>query len=317
MEASTRDLQHDGGLVGWIIGLVVVLSYPCIWVSSLATLFGGPVFLLLGWWYALGALLVIAVVGRAPDGMLAVPGKLIRNVYVKFCPCYFTSCKLRVEQGASLGAEGTPPTVLAVHPHGIFSMGWGLAYILPDFEGLRFCFSPTLLLSPFWRLFSRLVGRPGSAAGPEFKKLLREGKSWAIIPGGFEEATIHSSSTPRVYLKDRVGFVKYALQYGYSLTPMYVFGEHRTFGNVQGGWSWRLWLNGFGIPAILPWGVWWCPFLMRSTDLLLCVGTPLQLPKLENPSREEVQRHHAAYLEHFKRFWERNNPNKEDKLQIW
>ena len=31
----------------------------------------------------------------------------------------------------------------------------------------------------------------------------------------------------------------------------------------------------------------------------------------------EVQRHHAAYLEHFKRFWERNNPNKEDKLQIW
>merc|ERR1711924_43647 len=200
----------------------------------------------------------------------------------KYTPQYFSQTTLRVEPGASLGADS--PTVLCVHPHGIFSIGWGIAFILPQFKHLRFCFSPTLLLSPAFRLFSKAVGKPGSAEGSSIRRLMKKKESWAIIPGGFEEATIHSCSVPRVFLKNRAGFVKYALQYGYSLTPMYTFGENKTFSNVQGGWSWRLWLNGFGIPAILPYGCWWCPILMRSEDFLLCVGTPLQLPTIEAPT---------------------------------
>jgi len=268
-----------------------------------------------GWWYSLASLLLITAMAHLPDGVLAGPGEQVRSFYAKYTPCYFPTCKLHIEDGATLG-EGAP-TVLAVHPHGIFSIGWGIAYIHPAFRNLQFCFSPTLLMSPFWRLFSRLVGRPGSAAAPALKKLLKERKSWAIIPGGFEEATIHSAVTPRVYLKKRMGFVKYALQHGYSLTPMYTFGEHETFSNAQGGWRWRLWLNSFGIPAILPCGMWWCPILMRPAALMLCVGKPLQLPQIESPTPEQVREHHAAYVEHFKSFWERNNPDKTSKLEVW
>ena len=41
----------------------------------------------------------------------------------------------------------------------------------------------------------------------------------------FQEATITCKDVDRVYIKDRKGFVKYALQYGYDLVPSYTFGD--------------------------------------------------------------------------------------------
>ena len=71
-------------------------------------------------------------------------------------------------------------------------------------------------------------GKSGSPADKaSFQRLLREGKPLALIPGGFEEATITSDRADRVYLKDRKGFAKYALQNGYSVVPVYAFGENR------------------------------------------------------------------------------------------
>ena len=43
------------------------------------------------------------------------------------------------------------------------------------------------------------------------------------------------------------GFIKYALQYGYSVVPVFAFGERKTYVNVQGAWSLRLWLNQYGL----------------------------------------------------------------------
>jgi hypothetical protein len=37
---------------------------------------------------------------------------------------------------------------------------------------------------------------------------MKEKKPLALIPGGFEEATLHHSSSHRVYCKKRVGYVK-------------------------------------------------------------------------------------------------------------
>jgi 1-acyl-sn-glycerol-3-phosphate acyltransferase len=74
------------------------------------------------------------------------------------------------------------------------------------------------------------------------------------IPTGFEEATIHSDEADRIYIKNRKGFIKYAIQHGVALVPVYVFGEKRTFSNLQGFWGFRLWLNSFGVPGVCPLG---------------------------------------------------------------
>ena len=52
-----------------------------------------------------------------------------------------------------------------------------------------------------------------------FQRLMREGGPMAVLPGGFEEATITCDNKHRIYIKKRMGFVKYALQAGYSIVP--------------------------------------------------------------------------------------------------
>jgi len=273
---------------------------------------GLPVFLMLGWWKCVLFLVVLAVISFIPHGNSTV----IKNFYIRNFPNYFTSCSLRIEEGADNFGK-YEPTVLCCHPHGIFSIGWGICYVLPAFAKLHFCFSPVLSYSSMFRIFSKCLGNPGSASKDSIMSIFKRRESWAIIPGGFEEATIHSPDKARVFLKERAGFVKYALMNGYSLTPVYTFGEEKSFGNLQGAWGFRLWLNSFGIPAIFPWGVWWCPILMRSVPILITVGSPMKLPKIEKPSKAEVKKYHEEYIAFFQAFWDRNNPNKAEKLEIW
>jgi hypothetical protein len=83
---------------------------------------------------------------------------------------------------------------------------------------------------------------------------MKGSESLAIIPGGFEDVTIFKEGCDRIFLKTRKGFVKLALQAGYSLTPVYAFGEKNLYWNIQGMWSVRLWLSSFGIPSIIPVG---------------------------------------------------------------
>ncbi|KAF4730527.1 hypothetical protein FOZ63_008685, partial [Perkinsus olseni] len=107
------------------------------------------------------------------------------------------------------------------------------------------------------------------------------------------EATITCPGTDRIYLNNgRKGFVRYALREGYSLTPVYGFGETDTFSNVQGMWGFRYWLNSgtFEIPAVWGLGHWLCPILPRREKLRIVYGTPLHLPRIPNPTQEEVDK---------------------------
>ena len=53
-------------------------------------------------------------------------------------------------------------------------------------QHVRFCFAPALYASPFFRLFSRVTGRPGSAGKANMVSYMRRGESLALPPGGFE-----------------------------------------------------------------------------------------------------------------------------------
>ena len=191
----------------------------------------------------------------------------------------------------------------------------------PELSCVDFCFSPALFHSPFFQLLCKIVGHPQPADKVNFKRLMKSGKNLALIPGGFEEATITSGAAERVYLKDRRGFVKYALENGFALTPIYTFGENKTYSNVQGAWGIRFWLNSLGLPGILPFGKWWCPILPRNEHLHIVVGPKIQLPKVESPSESEVAKHHARYISELVGLFERHKYKfgfkPENKLEVW
>jgi hypothetical protein len=185
--------------------------------------------------------------------------------------------------------------VLCVHPHGIFCQGWGILFTRPELRSVTFCFASSLYASPFFGALSKIIGRPAPADKTSFQNLMRRGRSMALIPGGFQEATIHSRGAHRVTCGK--GFIKYALQHGYALVPSYSFGENKTYNNFQGFWSPRLWLNKFGIPAVVPFGSWLMPVLPKSDGgLHIVVGKALNLPQTHQPTRRQVDVFHQKYM---------------------
>lgn len=105
-----------------------------------------------------------------------------------------------------------------------------------------------------------------------------------FVPGGFEEATITSHKEYRIYA-DRFGFIKYALKYGYNVSPIICFNENRGYKTTDVFLNFRLFLNRFKFPA--------CLFFSRffilpehNVDAVVLIGSKMKMPKIEHPTKE-------------------------------
>jgi 2-acylglycerol O-acyltransferase 2 len=205
--------------------------------------------------------------------------------------------------------KGVKPgrVLYAVHPHGVLTAGWtwnmffngdfhkrcGRVGFLLD-EGLR-------LKSPTFRMMCDWVATDEQWAGPATKRVMLEsmakGKSsLALLPGGFQEATLCEKGKDRVYIKNRAGFVKYCLMHGYSIVPVYTFGESDTYSCFSWLLKPRLALAKRNVPAAAMWGVSWCPFLPRPAELLTYIGDEIKLPKIADPAKDDIKKYHGLYM---------------------
>lgn len=130
----------------------------------------------------------------------------------------------------------------------------------------------------------------------------------ALLPGGFEEATLYSRGAFRVYIRGRKGFIKFALQHGYAVHPVFTFGEERTFHAFTPLRATRLALNRLRLPAVLFLGtprLAALPFLPDpSAELHTVVGPPLRLPRTQAPSPADVALWHGRYCDALQRLFD-------------
>ena len=134
-----------------------------------------------------------------------------------------------------------------------------------------------------------------SADARNMKRLMNEGENIALLPGGFNEAALFARDKHRVFIKSRKGFIKYALQYGYSLRVCYAFGEEKTYKTINVFEKFRMWMANNSMPPVVffsKFGV--LPY--DNCDIMVVCDEPLQLPKIENPSREQVDLWHGKYV---------------------
>ena len=286
-----------------LLGACVITIFVGTWMCSIVS----PILVFLSVYYQYYTTTCILILGIS---MAYLPfdkkSVLIRDFMRQYHECYYQKLSIDFEQDPS----SNPKTFYAVHPHGIYCMGWSILFLHPLMEKVKFCFSPVLYTSPFFRLLTEITGNPGSADKSSLMKFMMssstsdtstknnmKNSSVALPPGGFEEATISSTTQDRVFIKKRTGFIKLCLKYGYSVSPVYVFGENELFYNAQGLWGTRFKLNRFGFPAILPFGNIFLPFLLPryKKSLHIVVGKPLSLPHIPNPTLEQIQHHHQQY----------------------
>ncbi len=189
--------------------------------------------------------------------------------------------------------------LLPSHPHGIICNVLS-ASILNGHEilskaiifGTRF-----VRFIPLGGLFARIIGIEGVDSN-NFIRRMHQGKNIIFIPGGFECATITDHTKDKVYIKNRKGFIKYALMFGYKVHPIYNFGENRLYYTFK---KWKIienigiFLNKFKLPGIVFIGK-FIIFPRDDIDICTVVGKGIQFPKIEKPTKEDIDKWHSIYI---------------------
>jgi Diacylglycerol acyltransferase len=327
-----------------ILSAICLGVFVMVWISSIVS----PVLLLLAivqQCYIMAVVIVmIFILAYIPwKKENSIIASTIHKTIQTNSPLFFKSLKIHFVQQLPNGQESTSstsssqqkqqqeqqqqqtPTFYAIHPHGCFCMGWGQLFCHDVMQNVRFCFSPALYASPFFRLFSRCTGNPGSASKHDMQSYFASCQDIALPPGGFEEATLSCMTQDRVYIHKRTGFIRLCLQYGYTVRPVYCFGEKSLFWNIQGMERVRLALNRYGIPTILAWGQVLIPVLpKRNGHLYIVCGAPITLPKITNPTKADVQKWHATYMTELVKLFEEykeaaygSEIAKTTKLELW
>lgn len=220
-------------------------------------------------------------------------------------------------------------SIFGFHPHGILCLGfsfngcWNKQF--RDLAGTDTAFLADKVLvedNPFFSVLCEWHGTIRVLTKKIIFKWLKEKKNIAFVPGGFEDATAMKHGAHRTVMKKRTGFIKYALQHGCRVHPCWTFGESDSHYTYTGLLKFRLWLNKFGIPAVIVFGNPLLPLLPRpQTSVLTYIGKPILLPKIDDPTKEDVQKWHAEYLKGLVQVFDENKKEAglpdTAKLEIW
>ncbi|KAJ8600911.1 hypothetical protein CTAYLR_005058 [Chrysophaeum taylorii] len=209
---------------------------------------------------------------------------------------YYASCTMQLPKADIKRSK----SMLCYHPHGIECVGYSFNGIhspeMMRYEATYIIASGIFYL-PIFSIICYWLGNVKSATAQTMRDVMGRGKNVALLPGGFEDATVMVKGQERIYLKHRKGFVKFALRYGYAVYPVYTFGESDTFATFTKFPGFRLWLNQYKIPAVLAWGNPWLPFLPRpEARLHTAFGEPIEFPKIESPTDADVDLWHTKYV---------------------
>lgn len=138
-------------------------------------------------------------------------------------------------------------------------------------------------------LFNVLTGKPNSGTG------------CLIVVGGAAESFYADTDEYKLVLKNRKGFVRIALQTGASLVPVFGFGENQLFNLAKNKWLLKFQnfiYKHFGFAPIIILGRGLGSFkfqIPKRLPLITVVGKPIDLPKIEHPTKEEVTFYHQKF----------------------
>lgn len=206
---------------------------------------------------------------------------------------------LKLHVSAALAARPLEKTVvIAVHPHGVAcdyrAPMDGLLHGALAGRKVRNLAASVLFMIPICRevcLWTGCVDARRSVAD----KVLRQGNSVLVMPGGELEQIKTRAHKEEVHLKNRSGFVRLAIRHGAALVPAYAFGTvdlYETY-TFLGGVREAIRKN-LGVCVPLYKGSFGA--LPKRTPVNVVLGAPLEVGQKDEPSAEDVATAHEAYM---------------------
>jgi hypothetical protein len=193
-------------------------------------------------------------------------------------------------------------TIYCYHPHGLVSAGATLLAI----DLIRRGEPVTVIASGHMRWLNRILKVMMDLAGidmigssrREVKRALQKGdRSFILVPGGYNEAVLTKNGRERLYIRRRYGFIKYAMRYGYTLTPVYAHGETDLYTTVEGAEGIRQALARWNFPVVLFRGNSILPFIPLRVPLRVVVGEAVDVGHhSRHITKDQLHEAHDKYL---------------------
>lgn len=238
---------------------------------------------------------------------------------------WFKTFSINYEHAHPRPAEVHYPkkTIYCYHPHGLFSLGMALlaADLVRRGEKIAIVASNHMrFFNPVAKIILDMAGIELVGASPrEVQAVMKRGeRSLILVPGGYEEAVMTQNGFERLYLDRRMGFVKYAMRYGYTLTPVNAYGENDLYVCVPIADSVRSFLAQYKLPFAIFYGDTRFPLMPRRTDhgLQIVVGEAVQVTAKTDPSLSELHRAHDEYKERLIQLYYRYNQDNDRPLEV-
>ena len=134
------------------------------------------------------------------------------------------------------------------------------------------------------------------ASPDNFSKLVKAKCSPVLIPGGVKEMIFcEPGNRIKVYCHNK-GFIRLALQHGIKIVPLFAFGENNQWFQKRAPGIVSKFVNHFtrGTYPFFPWGSFMF-LLPNETPVVHYFGEPLEIPKIENPTEDEVSIYHVKF----------------------
>mmetsp|Transcript_3532 Transcript_3532/g.5225 ORF Transcript_3532/g.5225 Transcript_3532/m.5225 type:complete len:340 (+) Transcript_3532:76-1095(+) len=159
-------------------------------------------------------------------------------------------------------------------------------------------------------VYSWLGGNPVDKK--TFRHRLARNETNAFVPGGIQEVTLMDPKNPEeivIYLKNRKGFVKLALEKGVAIVPVFFFHLDGSYGYfVPKGRLVTKFARKIGILPLFFYGRWKIPFGIPNPQKIHAVfGQPISVPNEgSNISNENVDKYHKIYIDSLVQLFERH-----------
>lgn len=199
------------------------------------------------------------------------------------------------------------------HPHALFGIAvnlWGKRLVEKYGTMPFFTVADIIFTLPLLRRLMVWWGATRVSAAP-LKELLSQPYPHNVSmlqPGGVAEM-FYGVDCEQIILEKRKGFCKVALQTGASLVPCYAFGANEIFSRKFGPHSLLAKLSSALRTSLVFWlGRWGVPygFVPINSKLVVALGAPLDVERVAEPSREQVEALHARYCAALKDLFDRH-----------
>jgi len=202
--------------------------------------------------------------------------------------------------------------MIGYHPHALYGIG-----MFSINKELNVKFGTTTLFTganivqqiPFLRRFMTCLGfTPASAEA--MKKNLQLPYPRNVLmhtPGGIAEM-FYGLEEEQIVLEKRKGFCKIALQTGAHLVPSYIHGANHAYSRGWGPDSFMFKLSSkLRVSIVCFTGLFDIPFnpCPKRKRLIVCIGKPIEVEKVEKPTNEQVVALHSQYVKELKALFDR------------